>query len=127
MMVAATTTAAGARRRDIDWLRIGATYLLFLFHTTKVFDQAPFYHVKNDELSLALDLPTLFIHFWHMPLFFLLAGWSAYASLSARSSGNFVRERVSRLLVPLLAGIVMFGPVLKYYELRSGFSLDLFG
>ncbi len=123
----APTTATSARRHDIDWLRIGATYLLFLFHTNKVFDVSPFYHVKNDELSVTLDLPTLFIHFWHMPLFFLLAGWSAYASLSSRGSREFVRERVTRLLVPLLAGTALLGPVMKYYELRSGFTLDLFG
>ena len=42
------------RRPDIDWLRIGATYLLFLFHAGKVFDPAPFFHIRNDELSFAI-------------------------------------------------------------------------
>jgi len=27
-----TLPAGAARRNDIDWLRIGATYLLFTFH-----------------------------------------------------------------------------------------------
>ena len=39
------------RRYDIDWLRVSATYLLFVFHVGKVFDPAPFYHVRNAEVS----------------------------------------------------------------------------
>ena len=42
---------ATARRYDIDWLRVAATYLLFVFHTAMVFNPAPFYHVRNAELS----------------------------------------------------------------------------
>ncbi|MBI5505005.1 MAG: DUF2147 domain-containing protein [Deltaproteobacteria bacterium] len=115
------------RRYDIDWLRVLATYLLFVFHVSKVFDVAPFYHVKNAELSPNLDLLTFFIHFWHMPLFFVLAGWSAHASIRRRGGAAFVHERLRRLLLPLVAGTALFGPVLKYYELRSGFTLDIFG
>ena len=42
------------RRYDIDWLRVGATYLLFVFHVGKVFDPAPFYHVRNAEVSFGM-------------------------------------------------------------------------
>ena len=63
-----------SRRYDIDWLRVFATYLLFAFHVSKVFDVSPFYQIKNAELSESLDYFTGFVHLWHMPLFFLLAG-----------------------------------------------------
>lgn len=43
-----------SRRYDIDWLRVLATLLLFVFHTAMVFNPAPFYHIRNDELSLAM-------------------------------------------------------------------------
>ena len=66
-----------SRRPDVDWLRVGAVYLLFVFHAGKVFDPAPFYHVRNDELSFAMLVVCGFIGLWHMPLLFLLAGWSA--------------------------------------------------
>ena len=49
--------AVRERRNDIDWLRIGATYLLFLFHVGKIFDVGPFYHIKNAELVPGLRLP----------------------------------------------------------------------
>ena len=112
------------RRTDIDALRVLATFLLFPFHVAMVFSPAPFYHVRNDHLSLFALVFTGFISLWHMPLFFLLAGWSAVAALRARGSAVFARERVLRLLVPLAFGCVLFAPAIKYIELRGGQDLN---
>jgi uncharacterized protein (DUF2147 family) len=112
------------RRHDVDWLRVGATYLLFVFHVGKVFDPAPFYHVRNAELSFAMLVLCGFIGLWHMPLFFLLAGWSAVSSLRVRGVRGFMRERVTKLAIPLLAGCVVLMPGIKYVELRSGLDLS---
>src|SRR5262252_5425017 len=112
------------RRPDIDWLRVGATYLLFLFHVGKVFDPAPFYHIRNADLSFAMLVVCGFISLWHMPLFFLLAGWSAVASVETRGPRAFVRERLHKLAIPLLAGSALLGPPIKYLELRSGLDLN---
>ena len=114
----------GTRRPDIDTLRVGATYLLFVFHVGKVFDPAPFYHVRNVDLSFTMLVVCGFISLWHMPLFFLLAGWSAASSLDRRGSRGFVAERVRRLAIPLLAGCVLLAPAIKYVELRSGLDLN---
>jgi uncharacterized protein (DUF2147 family) len=116
-----------ARRPDIDWLRIGATWLLFVFHGAKVFDPAPFFHVRNAETSMGMLVLAGFIGLWHMPLFFLLAGWSLAAPLRARGAAGFVRERAARLLVPLVAGSASLGPVMKYIELRGGLDLNATG
>jgi len=113
-----------ARRPDIDWLRVFAVYLLFLFHVGKVFDPAPFYHIRNADLSFTMLVLCGFIGLWHMPLFFLLAGWSAVASLQTRGTQSFVVERVRKLAVPLLAGSALLGPPIKYLELRSGLDLN---
>jgi uncharacterized protein (DUF2147 family)/fucose 4-O-acetylase-like acetyltransferase len=112
------------RRPDIDWLRIGATHLLFVFHVGMVFNPAPFFHIRNADLSFAWLVVCGFISLWHMPLFFLLAGWSAASSLRSRGSRGFVTERVRRLAVPLLAGCVLLAPTIKYVELRSGLDLN---
>lgn len=113
-----------ARRYDIDWLRIGATLLLFVFHTGMVFSPAPFYHIRNDELSFGWLIVCGFISLWHMPLFFLLAGWSLCESLRSRGTTGVVKERSLRLLVPLLFGCVLFMPVIKYLELSTGLDLN---
>jgi uncharacterized protein (DUF2147 family) len=113
-----------ARRPDIDWLRVLAVYLLFVFHVGKVFDPAPFYHIRNAELSFGMLVVCGFISLWHMPLFFLLAGWSAVQSVQARGPRAFVRERVRKLAIPLVAGSVLLVPPIKYLELRSGLDLN---
>jgi uncharacterized protein (DUF2147 family)/peptidoglycan/LPS O-acetylase OafA/YrhL len=112
------------RRPDIDWLRVCAVYLLFVFHVGKVFDPAPFYHIRNADLSFPMLVLCGFISLWHMPLFFVLAGWSAVASLQTRGQRRFVVERVRKLAIPLLAGAVLLGPPIKYLELRSGLDLN---
>jgi glucans biosynthesis protein C len=112
------------RRYDIDWLRVLATLLLFVFHTAMVFNPAPFYHIRNDELSFALLVVSGFVSLWHMPLFFLLAGWSLHRSVSERGAAGVLRERVQRLFVPLAVGIVLFMPAIKYLELSSGLDLN---
>ncbi len=116
-----------SRRPDIDWLRVTAVYLLFVFHVGKVFDPAPFYHIRNADLSFGMLVLCGFIGLWHMPLFFLLAGWSAAASLRTRGARPFVGERVRKLLIPLIAGSVLLGPPIKYLELRSGLDASYAG
>ncbi len=111
---------APTRRPDVDWLRVLATYLLFAFHAGKVFDVPPYYHLKNDVLSPAMGFFTGFVHQWHMPLFFLLAGWALAESLQVRGAAGVLRERVSRLLVPLAFGMLVLCPFLRWVELRSG-------
>jgi uncharacterized protein (DUF2147 family) len=117
-------TASPERRHDLDALRVFGCYLLFLFHVGMVFNPAPFFHVRNDESSLAFLILCGFISLWHMPLLFLLAGWSAAASLRSRGVGAFLRERGTKLAVPLVAGCVLLAPVIKYLELRSGQDLN---
>lgn len=112
------------RRPDIDALRVGATYLLLIFHTAKVYDERPFYHLKNEQSSEAAGVFTSFVHQWHMPLFFLLAGWALATSLHRRGATEVRRERVRRLFVPLVAGSVLMGPVIRHVELRRIDGID---
>jgi len=118
------SSAPPARRHDLDALRVFACYLLFLFHVGMVFNPAPFFHVRNGESSFLFLILCGFIGLWHMPLLFLLAGWSAAASLRARGVRAFLRERGTKLAVPLVAGCILLAPVIKYLELRSGQDLN---
>lgn len=109
------------RRFDMDWLRIGATLLLILFHTCKVFDTLPFFHIKNNVTAPGLNDFTGLVHLFHMPLFFLLAGWAAYGSLMRRGTAKFLGERFRRLFIPFIVGTLLFGPFMKYAELKVVF------
>lgn len=112
---AASTTAASDRRYYIDFLRVLATVLLIYFHTARVFDYEP-WAVRNGQLSLGVEVFKEFVGIWHMPLFFLLAGSSVYLALRRRTGREFVGERVRRLFIPLVAGILLVIPPQVYFE-----------
>ncbi|HSJ98585.1 MAG TPA: acyltransferase family protein, partial [Myxococcota bacterium] len=118
------STESPRRRNDLDVLRVFACYLLLLFHVGMVFNPAPFFHVRNDEASFVFLILCGFIGIWHMPLLFLLAGWSAAASMRSRGVAAFARERWRKLAVPLAAGCVLLAPGIKYLELRGGQDLN---
>jgi len=107
----------------VDWLRILAVLLLFPFHTLRVFNNEAFY-VKASSLSGAADWVIGFIGVWHMPLFFFLAGCSTYLALRKRTAGRYAVERVVRLLVPLVFGILILVPPQTWYggRFNSGYS-----
>lgn len=123
MRETATGETRRARRSDIDLLRVVACYLSFPFHSAVIFGLFPFYHVKSKDQSAAFDVFVDFLHQWRMPLFFLVAGWSALAVLPRRTTGAFLLERVKRLLVPFAFGVILLCPIIKYIERSGGIDL----
>lgn len=119
--------ATSSRRYDIDALRVMATYLLLLFHVGMVFNPAPFFHIRNTEVSTIFLILCGFIGLWHMPLFFLLAGWSAFASITRRGAREFLHERFFRLFIPLVTGCVLLMPSIKYLERSTGLDANYTG
>jgi glucan biosynthesis protein C len=64
---------------------------------------------------------TVFLAFgatWGMPLLFLISGMGIWYSLRSRSAGAFARERLRRLGVPLLVGLLTLVPLQVYLGLR---------
>ncbi len=111
------------RRTDFDCLHIIICFTIIIAHCLLVFCPQPHYHLKNATLSPALGVIDEFNRAWFLPLFFLLAGWSSLISLRSRGISHFLRERWRRLLIPLIAGTVLFCPPIKYVELLQGRDL----
>lgn len=109
------------RRWDIDWLRVLATLAVFLFHCARFFNDEG-WHVKNNQLDFGMSIFVAIVSQWLMPLFFILSGASAYYALNLRRSGAYLRERVTRLLIPLIFGILVLIPPQVYIESVSGQS-----
>jgi glucans biosynthesis protein C len=103
------------RQSYIDWLRVGAMFLLVFYHTGRLFDY-PGWHIKNADLSPVIEGFNRFLDIWHMPLFFLLAGASVWLALANRTPGAFTRERVLRILVPLIFGMLIIVPPQVYIQ-----------
>jgi glucan biosynthesis protein C len=106
------------RRWDLDWLRVLATLLLFYFHPAKIFYLWGPWYIQNTQKSRAFSYVSLFIEHWHMPLFFVLAGAASWFALRRRSGGQYVKERLKRLLVPYIFGLLVIVPPQIYFELR---------
>ena len=115
--ISTTQRAKPQRRYDIDWLRVLAVLLLFPFHTARIFDTFGPWYVKNGVLSEALTYFIAYVHPFHMPLLFLLAGASTWFALSYRSAGQYTKERFIRLLIPFIFGLLVIVPPQSYFGL----------
>jgi len=102
------------RKHYIDWLRVLAFGLLFVFHSWRPFDHFP-WHIKNEEQNFIFDMLTMFTHGWRMFLIFLVSGAGTWFAMRSRKKA-FVMDRIKRLIVPFLFGIVLIIPPQRYYE-----------
>jgi peptidoglycan/LPS O-acetylase OafA/YrhL len=105
------------RRHDLDWLRVIAIILLLYFHTGMVFISWSWYFMQDTQTSFVFDEITLFLSHWRMALLFLISGAGTLFALSYRSSFQYTKERMKRLLIPLIFGILLIIPPQIYYEL----------
>ena len=103
------------RQYYIDWLRAGAMFLLVFFHSGRLFDYEP-WHIKNATENFGIEVFLRILDVWQMPLFFLVAGAAAWFSHGRRSTWQFTRERISRILVPLIFGMLIIVPPQVYFE-----------
>jgi len=102
------------RKHYLDNLRAITILLLFPYHTFMIYNnwgESFYIHGQN------LLVPSTFIGvnwMWMMPLLFAIAGMSSRYALERRSTGEYAKERVSKLLIPLIFGLLLVVPVQPY-------------
>lgn len=104
-----------ARQYYADWLKVICIALLLPYHAAMVFGPYP-YHVKNAVTYTGFNLFNELIGMWYFSLLFFLAGFGAAISLQRRSGRVFMQERVKRLLLPLVFGMLVIVPPQTYFE-----------
>ncbi len=104
------------RRYDFDWLRTIVIINLIPSHVVWLMVYIPkFSQVSTTSItSTLLSTYLLEITPWHMPLLFLIAGYSSAISLSRRSLREYSRERIRRLFVPLVFFMLTIGTLQSY-------------
>lgn len=107
---------AGGRRYELDWLRVVVVLGLIPYHVAVVFSVGPGDYVKNGERSLFFDAGATLVAFVGMPLLFVIAGAATWYALGHHSPSAFLVERLRRLAVPLIFGILALVPVQLYFE-----------
>lgn len=114
-------TPSTSRRHDLDWLRFIAIIILLFFHTGMWFNEWG-WHVKNSQTSIYFNYWMAWLHYWRMPLLLFISGAGTYMALEKRTYIQFVRERFTRLFIPLIVGMLIVVPPQIYYEHINEYS-----
>jgi len=104
-----------ARLHYLDWLRVLAILMVFLYHASKPFDVNT-WHVQNAQRSEGIMVFLGFFYPWGMPFFFLIAGTGTWFALRRRTGRQYAEERVKRLLIPYIAGCILLWPIMLYLQ-----------
>src|SRR5690349_8184055 len=95
------------RRHDFDWLRVGVVFLLFPYHSARVFDTYEPFYIKNGQTGDPFSWFIIAASPWSMALLFFLAGAASWYALGVRSGGRYFQERLQRLLLPFFFALVL--------------------
>ena len=119
------------RRADLDWIRVGAFFLLILYHVGMFYVPWTF-HVKSPHPVAWLEPVMLLTNPWRLTLLFLVSGAATRFMADKASAGGLARARTARLLPPLVFAILVIVPPQTYYEVveklgYSGSILDFYG
>jgi hypothetical protein len=74
------------------------------------------WHIKNNVEYTWLRLPMLFVNQWRLPILFIISGMGTYYALNKRTPTQFSTERVRRLFLPLVVGMMLVIPPQVYIE-----------
>ena len=94
----------------LDWLRNILIFGVFLYHVLKPFDPLMPWHIDYAEKGDVVMGILLTINPWGIPLFFLVAGAGSWFALRRRSNRQYARERINRLLIPFVVGVILLTP-----------------
>ena len=102
------------RKHFIDNLRWMDVFLLIPYHAAQAFDtwgELNYMYFRPDR---AISSFIVFFSPFFMPLLFVLAGMSTRYALKKRTYGQYIVERIKRLIVPFVFGTLVFCPILAY-------------
>lgn len=110
-----TQTTNLQRRYNLDWLRVGAIFAVFVYHCSLIFAPDD-YQIKNTILYPYLDDIGALTGLWGMPMILIISGASAFHALGKLSVGKYIKGLMLRLLVPLVFGIFTQSAFQVYLE-----------
>jgi peptidoglycan/LPS O-acetylase OafA/YrhL len=106
---------ASTRVYYLDWLRVLAIVLVFVYHSSRFFNMED-WHVKNSTWYPWVEVWNQFAGIWMMPLIFVISGASLFYAVGKGGPGKFIKDRVLRLLVPLVVCALTHASLQVYLE-----------
>lgn len=108
-------TKTVTRRYDLDWLRVLGILLVFVYHSTRFYNVEG-WTVKNDIWYPSVELWNGFATSFMMPLMFVISGASLFYALGKGGFGKFLKDKILRLLVPLVVGVLTHVSLQAYLD-----------
>lgn len=103
------------RKHYIDNIRNIAILLLFPVHTFMIWnDFGSGFYIWLGENRVLSTLIVL-VNPWFMPILFVLAGMSARYALEKRTEKEFIVQRIRKLLIPFISGMLFLVPFQTLY------------
>ena len=92
-----------------------------VFHSTESFTPyaTRYWAIGDNSSSSFLELFRHACHSFRMVLFFLIAGFFAHLLWQRRGVGEFIRNRVGRILIPFVVGWLILYPLLVFLWLTG--------
>jgi hypothetical protein len=92
-----------------------------VYHAAESFEQNAYTYwaIGDNSSSLVLDVLRHASHSFRIQLFFLIAGFFASLLVARRGLGTFVRNRLSRILVPFIIGWAVLYPLLVFLWMKG--------
>jgi hypothetical protein len=104
------------RRPDLDWIRVGAFFLLILYHVGMFY--VPWeWHVKSPHPVEWLEPVMQLTSPWRLTLLFLVSGAATRFMADKMTAGGLAGARTWRLLPPLVFAMLVIVPPQSYYEI----------
>ncbi|HLK78431.1 MAG TPA: acyltransferase [Streptosporangiaceae bacterium] len=104
----------GGRRPELDVMRALVVAGLVVFHSAMVFAVGTSWFVKDPRPSIGFSVFLLWGSLWGMPLLFLVSGMGVRHAMRSRTAWAFATERLGRLGIPFLTGLVLLVPPMFY-------------
>ncbi|MBA6416689.1 acyltransferase [Colwellia sp. 6M3] len=103
------------RLPELDWLRVILIFAVFIHHVCMPFN-GDNWHIMNTESSKLLDDVMVYFEQFRLPTLFFISGIGAVILLSKISVKKFASDKLLRLLIPLIVGVLFVVPPQSYIE-----------
>lgn len=107
---------AVGRLHFFDHLRAVIILLVILLHASMTYMAFPpeWWYVIEPDNSLGFTALVLLLDVANMQILFFIAGFFAYPSIEKHGPGLFMREKLLRLGLPWVVGVVFLAPLVTY-------------
>jgi len=105
------------RKYFLDNLRWIIIVIVVLYHTLIVYNGVGAQYVILATSNVFATVFILSFSLWFMQLLFAVAGISTFYSLKRRNSRQYSSERIQKIFIPMVAGIIFVIPFQAYFGL----------